>query len=385
MNTNFLQQIRPFIVMDVMEKAAALEKQGRRVFHLEVGQPSTGAPEAVILAVEAALRADKLGYTSARGLPGFRQAISDYYEKIEGISVNPDRIIATAGSSAGFVLSLIAALPPRARVGIPEPGYPCYRNILLSLGHQPVTIPCGVETGYQFTAAALDEFAGNIDALIVANPANPTGTALGFSQVNALVQYCKEKSIVLISDEVYNRVYYETRPESVLRFSDEAIVVNSFSKYYSMTGWRIGWTVLPENLVRSTEKLSQNLYIAPSTLSQIAAIASFSAEAELQKNVLRYQSNRDSILEGLRRAGLSSYAPPHGGFYIYVDASSITRKSTVFCQRLLEETGVAITPGEDFDTRVGHKTIRFSYSGNSEDVKEATNLFAEFCRNYSEY
>ena len=363
--------VPPFIVMDVMRAANERQAAAGDVLHLELGQPATAAPARVIEAAKAALSSDQLGYTEALGLMGLRQRISDHYRDTQDIVVAPDSIIITTGSSGGFVLAFLAAFDAGDRVALVDPGYPGYRNILLALGVEPVCIPTGLETRFQPTPELLELHADRLDGLIVASPSNPAGTMLGADQMQALAVYCREKGIRLISDEIYHGITYAGVGVSVLRYLDEAVVANSFSKYFSMTGWRIGWIVVPPDLLRSVECLAQNLYISAPTLSQFAAQAAFDCVAELDANVARYAANRKLLLEELPKAGFDRLAPVDGAFYIYADVSHLTNDSEEFCRRILADTGVAITPGTDFDHARGRAFMRISFSGATEDIVEA--------------
>ncbi len=367
--------ISAFLVMDVMEAAARLERGGRPVFHLEVGQPSTPAPALVRAAAARALEADKLGYTVAQGIPALRARIARHYADTHGVTIDPARIFATTGSSGAFLLAFLAAFDPGARVAIADPGYPCYRNILSSLGIEVVSVPCGPDTHYQLTAdlvAALPDIQG----VIVASPSNPTGSIITAPAMQALAELCHARGIHLISDEIYHGLEYGTAAVTAAAFSDRAIIINSFSKYFSMTGWRIGWMVVPETLTRVVEKLAQNYFISAPTLAQHAAIAAFDATAELDGHVARYRRNRAIILEALPDMGITEMAPADGAFYVYADIRHLTDDSASFCARLLADTGVAITPGTDFDPGRGRHMVRLSYAGDSDMITEAMQRLA---------
>ena len=362
--------IPPFIVMDVMRAANERAAAGADVLHLEVGQPSTGAPERVIRAAEAALRSDKLGYTEALGLPALREKIAQHYRARYGMSVDPARIAITTGSSCAFLLTFLSAFDAGDRVALTCPSYPAYKNILTPLGIEIAEIAVDGATRFQPTLALLDA-AGPLDGLVVASPSNPTGSMLDAAAMKALVEGCALRGIRLISDEIYHGITYDAPATTALAFGSDMIVVNSFSKYFSMTGWRLGWMVLPPDLVRSAECLAQNFFVAPPTLSQLAALAVFDCIVELDANVASYARNRALLLEELPRAGFRQIAPPDGAFYIYADVGHLTNDSTEFCRRMLEETGVAATPGVDFDTRLGHRFVRFCYAGSNADTAEA--------------
>ncbi|HEX7007096.1 MAG TPA: pyridoxal phosphate-dependent aminotransferase [Alphaproteobacteria bacterium] len=362
-------RIPAFIVMDMLREANERAAQGSDVVHLEIGQPGTRAPEGVIEAARRALDLDRLAYTDAFGLPELRQQIARHYRQKYGRNVPVERIVVTTGSSAAFVLAFIASFEPGDRVALAEPAYPCYKNILAALDIEPVALPAGAAERFQPTPSLLDA-AGELDGLIVASPSNPTGTMLDRAVFGALAALCRRRGIRLISDEIYHGITYERPADTALAFGDDAIVINSFSKYYSMTGWRLGWMVVPEDLVRAVECLCQNLYISPPTLSQRAAIAAFDCTAELDANVARYARNRALLLDGLPRLGLDRLAPADGAFYIYADVAHLTNDSHEFCRRMLAEAGVAAAPGIDFDPTRGHAFVRFSFAGPTEDIQE---------------
>ena len=362
--------IPPFFVMEVMRAACEREAAGGEVLHLEVGQPSTAAPSRVIQAAKAALESDRLGYTEALGIAPLRAAISRHYRERYGLDVPPRRVVVTTGSSGGFVLAFLAAFEAGDRVAMAAPGYPCYRNILAALGVTPVEIPVGPGTRFQPTPELL-EAAGPLDGLIVASPANPTGTMIPAAELKALSLYCSARGIRLISDEIYHGITYGEPAVSALGFSDEALVLNSFSKYFSMTGWRVGWMVVPEDLIRPVECLVQNLFISAPTVSQLGAVAAFECRAELDGHVVRYARNRALLLDELPKAGLDRLAPAEGAFYIYAEVSALTHDSEAWCKRLLAETGIAITPGIDFDPVRGRGFVRFSFAGATETIAEA--------------
>lgn len=361
--------IAPFIVMDVMRAAHEEASRGTEVLHLEVGQPSTPAPRAVLREAHAALATDRLGYTEALGLEPLRRRIADHYAETYGVAVDWRRVVVTTGSSGAFVLAFLAAFDAGDRVAVP--GYPAYRNILQALGVEVVLLPVGPETHFQPAPDLLDAVIGRLDGLIIASPANPTGAMLTRDALAALVTYCRERAIRLVSDEIYHGITYAAAAETALAFDDQTVVVNSFSKYYSMTGWRLGWLVLPEDLLRPVECLQQNLFISPPTLSQRAACAAFACRDDLDANVRRYASNRAVLLDALPAAGFGSLAPADGAFYLYADVSQRTKDSAALCRRMLREIGVAITPGTDFDPLRGHTCVRFSFAGSAEEINAA--------------
>jgi len=364
-------QIPPFIVMDVLRAANERAARDADVLHLEVGQPSTPAPKRVIAAAEAALRSERLGYTDALGIPPLRRAIAEHYREHHGITVDPERVAVTTGSSGAFLLAFLAAFEAGDRVGLAAPGYPAYRNILRALDLEPVELPAGPAERYQATVDLLHRSPKPLDGFIVASPANPTGTMLSPEELGAIARYCDAHGIRLVSDEIYHGITYGACEASMLAVSNQAIVINSFSKYFSMTGWRLGWMILPRDLVRAVECLAQNFFISPPALSQYAAIAAFECRDELDGNVVRYRENRALLLEELPKAGFDRLAPADGAFYLYADVAHLTNDSEDFCRRILAEIGVALTPGVDFDPTRGHGTLRISFAGATDTMAEA--------------
>ena len=370
-------RISPFIVMDVVRAANAQAAEGTEVLHLEVGQPATKAPQPVLDAAKRALEESLIGYSDAFGLPELRQALVGHYAAVYGVELDPARIAATPGSSGGFLLAFLAAFEPGDRVALAAPGYPAYRNILQALDIEPVLLETDLEHRYQPTPELLRS-AGRLDGLIVASPSNPTGTVLERAALQALVDYCAAEGIRLVSDEIYHGITYEERATSALELTDTAIVINSFSKYFCMTGWRLGWMVLPEDLVRPVECLAQNFFVAAPTLSQHAAVAAFDCRPELDTRVAAYARNRSLLLERLPQAGFERLAPADGAFYLYADASRLTNDSPALCARILKETGVALTPGVDFDPARGHRFVRFSFAGSEDSMRVACDRLIAF-------
>ncbi|AOF91536.1 aminotransferase class I/II-fold pyridoxal phosphate-dependent enzyme [Sinorhizobium sp. RAC02] len=369
--------VEPFHAMDVLAEATKQRAAGRPVISMAVGQPVHPAPEAAREAARRALEIGRIGYTDALGLLSLRRAISDFYRNHHGVFVDPGRIAITTGSSAGFNLAFLALFDAGDRVAIARPGYPAYRNILAALGIETVEIEVNAENGFTLTPEAL-EAAGRIDGVLLASPANPTGTVTGRANLAALSAYCRDKGIAFISDEIYHGLTFVGEEATALEFGDEAVIINSFSKYYCMTGWRIGWMVLPEALVRPVERIAQSLYISAPELSQIAAEAALGAEAEL--NVYRdaYRVNRDFLVKRLPELGFAIASPMDGAFYAYVDVRRFTNDSMAFARRMLAETDVAATPGIDFDPRDGHHTMRFSYAGSFDEMSEAVDRLARW-------
>ena len=367
--------IDSFIVMDVMRAAAELGRQGRSVIHMEVGQPGTPAPAAARQAVREALDRETLGYTAALGTDALRARIAASYRERYGVTVGESRIVVCTGSSAAFLLAFLAVFDAGARVALPSPGYPCYRQILSTLGCRTPLIETGPETRWMPTSedlAALDR-REKLDGLLLASPANPTGTMIEPDRLKALANYADTAGLWFISDEIYHGLTYGMPATTALAVSDNAIVINSFSKYYAMTGWRIGWLVVPECLVRTIERLQQNFFISAPAASQAAALGAFDAGAELEANRETYARNRALLLEALPQAGLANLAPADGAFYLYADVSDFTGDALAFARAMLDEIGVAVTPGTDFDAARGHHFLRFSYAGTESDMAEAAN------------
>lgn len=360
--------IDPFHVMEVMKAAAAREEAGAEVLHMEVGQPSTGAPRKAIEALTAAMAQGPLGYTDAFGTPDLRAGISRHYRRFYGVDVPAERIVVTIGASGAFLLAFLAAFDHGDRVALAEPGYPAYRNILSGLGVTPVGVPCGPETRFQLDAGLVAGVEGPLAGVLVASPANPTGTMIEPEVLAELAADCAARGRWLIVDEIYHGITYGGRPQTAAALSPDVIVVNSFSKYFSMTGWRIGWMVVPEALIRPVECLAQSLFISPPAASQVAALGALDAYDECDANVARYAENRRILLDRLPRAGLDRLAPADGAFYIYADVSHLTDDADGFARRLLAETGIAATPGIDFDPHRGHRFLRFSFAGATETM-----------------
>lgn len=365
--------VAPFIVMDVMSSAADIEAKGGTVIHMEVGQPSAPTPASIRAAVEAALGHGRIGYTQALGMPSLRQRIARHYLEHEGVVVSPERIVVTTGSSGGFVLAFLACFKPGARVAITAPGYPAYRNILLALGLEPVAISVGEETGHVLTAAQIEAAHGAnpLDGVLVMSPSNPTGVVMSETALADVASACRKLKLWFISDEIYHGLTYDKPATTALKVDPQAIIINSLSKYWCMTGWRVGWMVVPERMLRTVERLQQNLSISVPYLSQIAAEAAFDAGAECEAIKAGYAANRAYLIEALPRIGLGRFSPVDGAFYIYLDVSQHTNDAMAFCRRALEEAGVAITPGLDFDEARGHVTARLSFAGSLDECKEA--------------
>ncbi len=362
--------VSPFLVMEMMRAAAAREAAGYEVLHLEVGQPSTGAPRAALDAVANAIEHDPLGYTAALGMPELRSRVSQWYDERYDLDVPADRIAITTGASGSCVLAFLALFDVGDRVGVLSPGYPCYRNDLEAFGVEVITIPVGFDTGFRPTVAQLVA-AGPLDGLVLASPSNPTGTVLFDDDLALLTSWARQNAVTLVVDEIYHGITFEQPAPSVLSHDSDVVVFNSFSKYFSMTGWRLGWLVVPPQLIGAIERLAQNLTIAAPAVSQIAGLAAFDATDELDANVVRYTENRRVLLDGLADAGFDRIAPADGAFYVWVDISHTGLTATALASIWLEKLGIAATPGLDFDRERGDDFIRFSYAGSTADMTEA--------------
>tara|TARA_R110002033_G_scaffold9408_2_gene31366 strand:+ start:161 stop:1303 length:1143 start_codon:yes stop_codon:yes gene_type:complete len=376
MKTSRRSAVDPFIVMDVMEAARAAEDAGRHIIHMEVGQPGTGAPRAATDALARAMNDGPLGYTVALGLPALRARIARMYGEWYNVDLDPSRVVVTSGSSGGFILAFTALFDTGDRVAIGAPGYPSYRQILRALDLQAVDLPAAPENRYQPVPADFADM--DIAGLMVASPANPTGTMLDHAAMGALIEATQAKGASFISDEIYHGIEYEAKAVTALELTDEAYVINSFSKYFSMTGWRVGWMVVPPDHVRVVERLAQNMFICAPHAAQVAALAAMDCEDELQANMDVYRANRALMLEGLPKAGFTKIAPPDGAFYVYADVSDLTDDSRALAADILERAGVAVTPGLDFDPLRGHHTLRFSYARSTEDIAEGLNRLKAF-------
>ena len=368
--------VDPFIVMDVMEAARAAEEAGRRIIHMEVGQPGTAAPAQARKALAAAMETDALGYTVALGLPALRRRIARLYGEWYDVDLDPGRVVVTPGSSGGFLLAFTALFDAGERVALGAPGYPSYRQILRALDLVPVEVQTAAGNRLQPVPADLDGI--DYQGLMVASPANPTGTMLDRAALGALIAACQERGAAFLSDEIYHGIEYERRAVSALEISDDVCVINSFSKYFSMTGWRVGWLVVPPAQVRQVERLAQNMFICAPHAAQVAALAAMDAGPELQANMDVYAENRRLMIEGLPRAGFDRIAPPDGAFYVYADVSHMTDDSGAFAAEILDKAGVAVTPGLDFDPVRGAGTLRFSYARATADIVEGLERLASF-------
>ena len=367
--------VDPFIVMDVMEAARQAEAAGRHIIHMEVGQPGTGAPQAAKDKLITDM-ADPLGYTVALGLPQLKDRIAQHYADWYGVTLDPSRVVITSGASGAFLLAFSALFDNDARVGLGTPCYPSYRQILRAVGLSPIDIP--TTFAQRFQPLPSDVAAHDLDGLIVASPANPTGTMLDQDGIAALAEACQAQGAALISDEIYHGIDYDTAPVTALQVTDNVYVVNSFSKYFSMTGWRVGWMIVPEDHVRQVERLAQNMFICAPHAAQRLALHAMECTDELEANKAVYRTNRALMIDGLKAAGLNRFAPPDGAFYVYVDVSEYTDDALQFAADILEKVGVAVTPGLDFDAARGHHWLRFSYARATADIVEGLDRLARF-------
>ena len=371
--------VDPFIVMDVMENARKAEERGKDIVHMEVGQPGTPAPIDAQKELIKIMKNDSLGYTVALGIPELRQRISQLYGDWYNLDLNPNRIIITSGSSAGFILSFSSLFDAKDRVGICSPGYPSYRQILKAQDLEPVLIETKFENNFQPFASDLKGL--NLSGVLIASPANPTGSMLNYNQLESLILSSLEQNISFISDEIYHGIEYEKKATTALQITNQCYVINSFSKYFSMTGWRVGWMVVPEDHIRQIERLAQNMFICAPHASQIAALHALDCEDELKNNLDVYKENRKLMIKGLKDSGFSKISSPDGAFYIYADVSKFCNDSLEFANRVLKEAKVAITPGLDFDTNRGNSTIRFSYARSTEDIIKGLEKLNIFMKN----
>ncbi len=370
--SNRAGSVQPFLVMDMMAQAGRLEANGSDIIHMEVGQPSGGPARKVIEAAQSALKTERLGYVNALGIAPLRQRIARHYQETYKVSISPDQVVVTTGSSAAFLLAFTACFDRGQKVGLATPGYPAYRNILKATDLEVVDIVTTAASRWAPTVADVKN--NQLDGLLVASPANPTGTMLAPDDLKALVIASKSAGVRFISDEIYHELTWdqESMPQATaLQFDRDVIVINSFSKYYCMTGWRVGWMVVPENLIRPLECLSQNLYISTPAISQYAALAAFDAREELDQRKAVYAANRDFLMNELPRIGIDRFTPVDGAFYIYADVSKFTSDSLDFTTRMVKEAGVATTTGLDFDPTNGNHHIRLSFAGSLIEMQEA--------------
>jgi aspartate/methionine/tyrosine aminotransferase len=374
--------VPPFIVMDVMAAAAQREAAGHRVVHLEVGQPAAAAPATALNAAQAALAHGRIGYTETLGIPSLRARIARHYRDIYNLALDPGRVVVTTGSSGGFILAFLALFEAGDRVALANPGYPPYRHILSALGCEPVLIETTAETRWALSAKALiaAHRAQPLKGVVIASPANPTGTMMDADALARLIAVAEAEGIRVISDEIYHGLDYAFAAETAAKLSERAVVINSFSKYFCMTGWRIGWMVVPESLVRTVDRLQGNLAISVPTLSQIAGEAAFDGRAEMEAVKHGYEENRRILTDGLPKTGLDKFLPVDGAFYLYADIRRFSDDSLDFAKRMLNEAGVAATPGIDFDPVDGKHFMRFCYAGSAADMHEAVHRIGHWLK-----
>ncbi|MAU41917.1 MAG: 1-aminocyclopropane-1-carboxylate deaminase [Kordiimonas sp.] len=364
-----VSSLSPFLAMDVQRAAQQERAKGRHIVNMSIGEPGQGLPQQVTETIQARLGQEKVGYTDATGNQDLRARIARHYDEWYGVKVSPERIFITTGSSSAFLFIFLACFDIGQKVGIAQPGYPAYPNLLKGLGLEPVYLPGRYDFGYQPSIEDL-KAVPDLAGLMIASPNNPTGSMLSNKDQMALMDYCRTAGITYISDEIYHGLHYGDKPSTALAFDDQAIVINSFSKYFLMTGWRLGWMVLPEHFVRPIEKIAQSFIISPPTLSQHAAVNIFDCYAELDQAVAHYRTNRDLLLQALPTMGFNKIAPADGAFYLYIDISDFSNDSMTFCQEMLSDIGVATTPGIDFDPDRGHRFMRISYSTDTAEIKE---------------
>ena len=369
--------VEPFHAVAINRLAHARARRGLDVIHMEVGQPSAGAPRLALEAAERALRTEQLGYWESGAL---RERIARHYRDWYGVDVAPDRVVLTPGASGALVLAFTVLLDAGDRVAMGRPGYPAYRNVLRALGMQPLELPCGADTRFQPTAAMIEAIDPAPAALIVASPANPTGTMLDRDELAALADVCRRRRIALISDEIYHGITYGQRAVSALEVDAQPIVISSFSKYWCMTGWRLGWLIAPPEMTEAMNSYSGNIFLTPSALSQHAALAALDADEELAQHLVTYTENRGVLMAGLRQLGITDLAPADGAFYVYADIGHLTEDSLGFCTRLLEDTGVAFNTGLDFDPGRGHRTLRISFAVSRAETRDALERFGAWLR-----
>jgi aspartate/methionine/tyrosine aminotransferase len=369
--------VAPFYVMEVMRAAELRMAEGHEVLHLEVGQPSTHAPRGVIAAAHEALDSDPLGYTTAGGIELLRRRVAEHHHEWYGVTVDPDAVMLTVGASGAFVAAFMAAFDPGDRVVVPSPGYPCYRNALQLLGIEVVDLQTTMATRFQPTVEQLASL-GRVDGLVLSSPSNPTGTMLDAERMSGITEWCRDNDVWFISDEIYHGITYGESAPTALQFDPDAIVVNSFSKYFSMTGWRLGWLIAPDSLRTALTRVGQNVTISAPTLAQLGAIAAFDCHDECSANIARYARNRTVLLEGLHAAGFEHLAPADGAFYVWAQTDHIAPDSQQLCARWLDELGIAATPGLDFDPVHGHRFVRFSFAGSEADVAEAVHRLRDW-------
>jgi aspartate/methionine/tyrosine aminotransferase len=373
--------IATFRVLDLLQQVNALKASGEDIISLAPGQPSDGAPQEAIDYGIRVMKDGFLGYTEAIGMPLLRDRISVWYRDYYGIEVPMERIVITIGASGAFLFTFLSMFEPGDKIALAAPGYPAYRNMIKSCVLVPVEIETSMQTGYQPTIAHLEELEGVPDGLLIASPSNPAGTIIEPEELKALCAWCREKGVRLIADELYHGVTFGEKADSVLRYCKDVVAVQSFSKYFAMTGWRLGWMVLPENVTQRVKSLAESLFVAPPTLAQHVAYKTFDHTDVLDSYVARYEANLNVLLRELPKAGITKFPPTKGAFYLYADISDLTNNSEQWAKDLLQATGVAVTPGTDFDTKRGHQTIRLSFAGSTEEIEEASQRIKGFVKN----
>ena len=374
-------EIAPFLAIDMLTKSNTLKSKGRDIIHMDVGEPGFNTPKHVLEYAKTIIDKKKIGYTESIGIPELREKISNHYKLWYNEEVKSNSIAVTAGASGAFVLTLLALFDPGDRVAIMTPFYPAYVNVLKALNLDIVFLRGKNKSGYQPTLEMLESIKGTIKGIVVASPANPTGSILKSKQLIDVAKWCKQNNIKIISDEIYHGIEYGKLSETLLHYNSDAIIINSFSKYFSMTGWRLGWLIAPKNIINTIEKLSMSLFLCPPTFSQLIAVKALEDYEILNNNVLIYKKNRDLLINFFEGIGFNKYAPADGAFYLYLDVSKITDNSTNFAIRLLKEAGVSSTPGADFDHSLGNKFIRFSYGGTHKEIVEGTKRIYNWLKN----
>lgn len=372
--------ISPFLIMEALTEANEyIAEHGGEAIHLSLGQPGKGVPKRVVKAAEKLLHESKLGYTEAAGVLELRKRLAQMYQETYGVTVPWERIFITVGSSSAFFLTLIAAYDAGDRVALIEPCYPAYRNMLEAMGLEPVFLRGTFENNFQPTLEMLEQLDEPIQGLIVASPANPSGTVLPADELEKIIHWCEANDVRMISDEIYHGMTYGgIKAACALEYSESPVIVNSFSKYYLMAGWRLGWVVAPPELARSYESLVQNFFVSPPALPQYAALEVFNCKDELEATIAEYAENREIMLRELPKAGFSQLCPADGAFYIYANVADLTNDSAAFCRKMLEETNVVAVPGHDFDLQEGASYIRMSFAGTKSDIEEATRRLKEW-------
>ncbi len=372
--------IAPFLAIDMLTKANTLKSKGSNIIHMDVGEPGVSTPKHILEYAKEIIDKKNIGYTESIGIPELRFKISDHYNFWYGQEVTSDCIAVTAGASGAFILALLALFDPGDKIVIMTPYYPAYINVMKSLNLEIIYIDGEHQSSYQPTVEKLKKVQSDFKGVIIASPANPTGSVLKNTELKDIASWCKKNSKIIICDEIYHGIEYGTKSETVLRYNSDAVVINSFSKYFSMTGWRLGWLIAPENIIKVIEKLSMSLFLCPSTIAQIIAIKAFDDYNILNNNVANYKNNRDLLINFFEDLGFVRYAPVDGAFYLYLDVSHVTDNSRDFALKLLMEAGVSITPGEDFDYNLGKKYVRISYGGSNKDIVEGTKRISNWLK-----